>query len=150
MDQERTALSRIGRWVGWLVVLALAAAVAFGTVTVVGQVTERPLTRAAVPPPGASPSAGPTAVPAVATGTTTQPTSAFPGGLPPVASRPVVEVQAALEQLGATVQTIDARGWSRPVVPGWLACHASEAFAGDDVPTGEVTVTAVPAGDPCP
>ncbi|MFQ1000938.1 hypothetical protein [Modestobacter sp. SSW1-42] len=136
MDQERTGASVIGRWVGWLVVLTLTAAVVVGTVTVVGQVAERPLTRAAVTPSSAPPSSA-TAVPAVAG----QP-------LPEVIGRPVAEAQPALQQTGAVVELVDAGGASRPVQPGWVVCTAG-ASTGTDASAVTVQVAAVPAGDAC-
>ena len=146
MDQEPSTASKIGRWVGWLVVLALAAAVAVGTVAVVGQVTDRPLTRAV-----AAPSSAPTAAPVVATEQLLPtPTSGITGPLPDVVGRPVGEARSALEQAGAVVVVIDARIWDRSVQPDWRVCTAGETFLGEDVPTGEVHVAAVPAADPCP
>ena len=131
MDQERSGAAAIGRWVGWLVVLGLAVAVAVLTVAVVGQVADRPLTRAA-----ALPSAAPT-------------TSALPGpALPEVAGRPVAEAQPALEQTGAVVLLVDAGGSARPVLPDWVVCTAGAPTA-TDAPAGAVQVAAVPAGDPC-
>ena len=131
MDQERSGAAAIGRWAGWLVVLALTVAVAVLTVAVVGQVTSRPLTRAA-----ALPSAAPT-------------TTALPGQpLPEVAGRPVAEAQPALEQTGAVVKLLDAGGQDRPVQPDWVVCTAGAPDAAD-APTGEVHVAAVPAGDAC-
>ena len=146
MDQERTALSQIGRWVGWLVVLALTAAVAVGTVAVVGQVTERPLTRAAAVPSAAPTSAAPVQVEQVLLPT---PTSPIAGPLPDVVGRPVGQARPALEQAGAVVVVFDARVRDRAVQPDWVVCTAGETFLGD-APTGEVHVAAVPAGDPCP
>jgi hypothetical protein len=144
MDQESTTASRIGRWVGWLVVLALTAAVAVGTVAVVGQVTGQPLTRAA-----AAPSAAPTptdpgvAIPAVAaTG------RALPASLIPVAGQPVGDAQQALQEHGATVMLSDGAG-TRPVLPDWVVCGAGENMLADGSPTGQVTVVAVPAGESC-
>jgi hypothetical protein len=145
MDQERTALSRIGRWVGWLVVFALAAVVAFGTVTVVGQVTERPLTRAATVPSAAPPTTVPVVVTDVLLST---PASSITGPLPDVVGLPVRDAQPALERVGAVVVVFDAR-WERPVGPEWVVCTATETFSGDTA-TGEVHLAAVPAGDPCP
>lgn len=141
MDQERTGA---GRWVGRVVVLALTSAVAVGTVTVVGQVTERPLTRAAATPPAAPPPVAPV----VATEQPT-PTSPVTGPLPDVVGLTVADAQPALEQLGAVVLIVDARAWERAVQPGWEVCTASETFLGY-APTGEVHVAAVPAGDACP
>jgi len=146
MDPERSTASTIGRWVGWLVVLALAAAVAVGTVTLVGQVTERPLTRAAAVPPAAPTSAAPGQVEQVLLPT---PTRRITGPLPDVVGRPVGEAQPALEQVGAVVVVFDARLWERAVQPDWVVCTAGETFLGD-APTGEVHVAAVPAADPCP
>ena len=145
MDGERSTASTVGRWVGWVVVLALTAAVVAGTIAVVGQVTERPLTRAAALPSATPQTAAPVAAtdPLLAT-----PTSRVTGPLPDVVGRPVGEAQPALEQVGAVVVVFDAR-WERPVEPGWEVCTASELFLGD-APTGEVHVAAVPAGDPCP
>ena len=137
MDTERSAAARIGRWVGWLVVAALTAAVAVGTVTVVGQVTERPLTRAAATP-SATPSAAPSPAAPVLAGKP----------LPEVVGRPVGEARPALEQAGAVVVLLDGGGASRPVQPDWVVCTAG-APTTVDAPAGEVHVAAVPAGDPC-
>ena len=141
MDQERTGAGRAGRWLGWLVVLALTVAVAVGTVAVVGQVTERPLTRAA-----ATPSAAPSAATDQLLGT---PTSQLTGPLPDVTGRPVGEARPALEQLGAVVTLFDAQQQGRTVEPDWVACTAAGTTDGDGTATGEVQLRAVPAGEAC-
>ena len=146
MDPERTTASTIGRWVGWLVVLALTAAVVVGTVTVVGQVTERPLTR-----PAAAPSAPATAAPVVATAQLLPtPTSLITGPLPDVVGLPVADAQPALEQVGAVVRVFAAgQDPDRPVQPDWVVCTANPSYQGADAPTGEVQLFALPTGQPC-
>ncbi|MCZ2828412.1 hypothetical protein O2W14_06130 [Modestobacter sp. VKM Ac-2986] len=148
MDPERSTSSTIGRWVGWVVVLALAVAVAVATTAVVGQVTERPLMRAAATPSAAPPSAPPPAEP-VRADYEELPTRSLTGPLPDVAGRTVGEAQQALEQVEAVVHLVDSRGWFRPVQPDWVVCGGGQAFRGDGSPTADVTVSAVPAGDPC-
>ena len=137
MDQERSGAATIGRWVGWLVVLALTVAAAVLTVAVVRQVTDAPLTRAAAPLPvatGAPGAAGPALV---------GPT------LPDVVGRPVGEAQPALEQAGATVLVQDAGGADRPVATDWVVCAAGVDTA-FDANAGSVRVAALPTGEPCP
>ena len=137
MDPERDTASTIGRWVGWLVVLALTAAVVVGTLAVVGQVKERPLTRAAATPPVAAPVLG-------------TPASQVAGSLPTVTGRPVAEAQPAIEQAGAVVRVFAAGADpDRPVQPDWLVCTANPTYQGDGAPTGEVQLFALPAGEPC-
>ena len=148
MDPERSTASTIGRWVGWVVVLALAVAVAVATTAVVGQVTERPLMRAAATPSAAPPAAPPAAQPTRADYEELA-THSLTGPLPDVTGRPVGEAQQALERVDAVVLLVDSRGWSRPVGPDWVVCGTGESTRGDGSPTGEVTVSAVPAGDPC-
>ncbi|NEK94106.1 hypothetical protein GCU67_07940 [Modestobacter muralis] len=148
MDPERSTASTIGRWVGWVVVLALTVAVAVATTAVVGQVTERPLMRAAAPPSAASPSAPPAAEP-VRADYEELPTRSLTGPLPDVAGRSVGEAEAALEQVGAAVLLVDSRNWSRPVGSDWVVCATGQSSRGDGSPTADVTVSAVPAGDPC-
>jgi hypothetical protein len=64
---------------------------------------------------------------------------------------PVGPAADALRVAGATVYVIDARGWEREVRPDWALCTQSETFWGEsDIPTGDVTLAAVPVGDPCP
>ena len=134
MDQERSGAAAIGRWVGWLVVLGLAVAVAVLTVAVVGQVADRPLTRAA-----ALPSAAPSATVQALAGLSPQ----------EVTLRPVAEAQPVLEQAGAVVLLQDAAGASRTVQPDWVVCTAGPPAA-PDAPAGAVQLAAVPAGDACP
>jgi hypothetical protein len=135
VDQERSGAAVIGRWVGWLVVVALAVAVAVATVAVVGQVTDGPLTRAAAPLSAAPPAA---AAPALVGPT-----------LPDVLARPVSEARPALEQAGATVQLVDAGGTDRPVADDWLVCAAGAPTSGSP-PPGLLLVAALPTGEPCP
>ena len=144
MDQERSTASRTGRWVGWLVVLGLTVAVALLTMAVVGQVTERPLTRAAAVPSAAPP----TAVPVVVNEALPTPSSRISGPLPDVVGVPVRDAQPALEQVGAVVVVFDARSEGQ-VGPDWAVCTAGETFLGD-TRTGEVHLAAVPTGETCP
>ena len=140
MDPERSTASTIGRWVGWLAVLALTLAVGVGTMTVVGQVTERPLTRAATP--SAVPSA------AGASATTAVQLLGLPT-LPDVLGRPVAEAQPALEGVGASVLLVDARDGDRPVGTDWVVCAAGPPTSWGS-PADMVQVDALPAGEPCP
>ena len=143
MDPERSTASTIGRWVGWLAVLALTAAVVVGTVAVIGQVTERPLTRAAATPSATPPSA------ASVVAAQAPPTSPFSGPLPDVAGRPVPEAQAALEGVGAQVHLVDASGRARPVQLDWVACGSGPMLGATDTSSDVVNLGAVPAGEPC-
>lgn len=138
MQQERSGTAAIGRWVGWLVVLALTVTVAVLTVAVVRQVTDAPLTRAAALPTAAAPAVPSGTVQALA-------------GLSPqeVTLRPVGEAQPVLEQAGAVVLLQDAAGASRTVQPDWFVCAAGPPAA-PDAPAGAVQLAAVPAGDACP
>jgi hypothetical protein len=97
------------------------------------------------PPPAAAPSTSPAAGPAA------PPTSAVrqPLELPEFRGRTVAEASAAAEAAGATPVVFDAR-WNRPVKPDWVVCTDGEPVRGDDTPTGEFDIAAVPAGDPCP
>jgi hypothetical protein len=97
------------------------------------------------PPPAAAPSTSPAVGPAA------PPTTAVrqPLRLPDFRGRTVAEAAAAAESAGATPVIFDAR-WNRPVAPDWMVCTDGEAFRGNDLPTGELHIAAVPAGDPCP
>ena len=143
MDDERTGARGPGRWLGWLVVGGLGAAVLAGTVAVVTEAVAQP-----APSTEAQPSPTSTPVPTIEPLLPT-PTSHVDGPRPEVTGRPVAEAQAAWESVGAVVTVFDGRGWSRPVQPDWSVCTAGELYRGD-APSGEVQITAVPAGDPCP
>ena len=96
------------------------------------------------PQPRAAPSDAPFETPAAPTPVRRQPLE-----LPDFRGRTVAEASAAAEAAGATPVIFDAR-WDRPVTPDWVVCTDGEAFRGDDLPTGELHIAAVPAGDPCP
>jgi hypothetical protein len=69
--------------------------------------------------------------------------------VPEFRGRTVAEASAGAEAAGGTPVIFDAR-WDRPVAPDWVVCTSGEAFRWNDVPTGELHIAAVPAGDPCP
>jgi hypothetical protein len=69
--------------------------------------------------------------------------------LPDFRGRTVAEASAAAEAAGGSPVIFDAR-WNRPVTPDWVVCTDGEPVRGDDLPTGELHIAAVPAGDPCP
>jgi hypothetical protein len=78
------------------------------------------------------------------------PTRRQPLELPPgFRGRTVAEASAAAEAAGGTPVIFDAR-WNRPVKPDWVVCSSVEALLGDDSPSGDFDIAAVPAGDPCP
>jgi hypothetical protein len=78
------------------------------------------------------------------------PTRRQPLDLPPgFRGRTVAEASAAAEAAGGTPVIFDAR-WNRPVKPDWVVCSTVEALLGDDSPSGDFDIAAVPAGDPCP
>jgi hypothetical protein len=61
----------------------------------------------------------------------------------------VAEASAAAEAAGGTPVIFDAR-WNRPVQPDWVVCSSEEPVLGNDLPSGDFDIAAVPAGDPCP
>jgi acyl dehydratase len=69
--------------------------------------------------------------------------------LPEFRGRTVAEASAAGEAAGANLVIFDAR-WNRPVKPDWVVCTSEEPVRGDDLPSGDFDIAAVPAGDPCP
>ncbi|MGY5882295.1 hypothetical protein [Modestobacter lacusdianchii] len=147
MDDERSGARGPARWLGWGVVAVLAAAVVAGTVVV----TDQAAGSAAAGTPAAR-STAPTATTSAPTREVLlpTPTSHVDGPLPEVAGRPVGEAVPALEAAGALVEVYDARAWGREVGPDWQVCGVGEIYLGDGTPTGQVSVPAVPAGDPCP
>jgi hypothetical protein len=99
------------------------------------------------PPAAASPSTTPPAGPAApppAWGVRRKPLD-----LPDFRGRTVAEASAAGQAAGANLVIFDAR-WNRPVQPDWVVCGTGEPVYGNDWPTGDFDISAVPAGDPCP
>jgi len=119
--------------------LALVAAVV-GLGMVVGSwpPPDPPPTAAA---PSTSPPAGPAAPPTVPL--------RQPLELPDFRGRTVAEASAAAEAAGGTPVIFDAR-WDRPVKPDWVVCTDGEPVRGENSPTGDFDIAAVPPGDPCP
>ena len=148
MEDERTGAAGPGRLLGRVAVGVLAAAVLAGTVAVAGRAVDSAASGAAAPS-SAAPTRTPTPVP-VTEPPTAREVSDICGPLPEVGGVPVGQAQPALEAVGAEVTVIDARGWSRPVQPDWVVCTDGQTSWGDGTPTDDVTLAAVPAGDPCP
>jgi hypothetical protein len=99
----------------------------------------------AAPRADAAPSTSPPVAPAVPTGSPVR----APLDLPDFRGRTVAEASAAAEAAGGTPVIFDAR-WNRPVAPDWVVCTDGEPVRENDLPTGELHIAAVPAGDPCP
>ena len=98
------------------------------------------------PPPDPQPGAGPSdSAMDPASPTPRQPLD-LPAGF---RGRPVAEASAAAVAAGGTPVIFDAR-WNRPVEPDWVVCTSEEALRGDESPSGDFDIAAVPAGDPCP
>ena len=102
------------------------------------------------PPPPPAPDPQPGAVRSDYAIEPASPTRRQPLELPPgFRGRTVAEASAAAEAAGGTPVIFDAR-WNRPVKPDWVVCSTVEALLGDDSPSGDFDIAAVPAGDPCP
>src|SRR5690348_13247508 len=124
--------------VGFLCLALLAAAVGLGVVV------------GSWPPPDPPPAAAaPSTTPPQAPAVVPRAPLRQPLRLPDFRGRTVAEASAAAEAAGGTPVILDAR-WNRPVAPDWIVCTSGEPTRGDDVPSGDFDIAAVPAGDPCP
>ncbi|MGY1671437.1 hypothetical protein [Geodermatophilus sp. SYSU D00710] len=127
-------------------VAALTVAVLASAAATVVVVASQPTPQPAATAPTASPVID--AAPAPTPGLTSLPEVGHP--LPGYRGAPVGMAVVGLEETGATVIVYDARAWGRTVLPDWVVCNQSETYSSDDTPTGDVHLSAVPVGDPCP
>jgi hypothetical protein len=134
-DDSQGTPNRMVVRVAVLAVVGALLAVVVGTAVMVASYWQ--------PQPAAAPASQPPLIPP-------PPEPEIREPLPFIYGNTVAEVVANGEAAGATVIVFDAR-WNRQVGPDWQVCTREETFLGErGEPTGDLHVSAVPQGDPCP